>query len=73
MTKDEEAIPNEVSPEGEDQEENALVNGVEHEDAPLEGKQYLDELVEDNGTQGLPYPWDDKLDEQVHPAAPSIM
>ena len=72
VTKDEEAIPNEEGPKGEDQEENALVNRVEHKDAPLKGNQYLDESVEDDGTQGLPYPWDDQPDEQVHPAAPSI-
>ena len=71
MTEDE-AIPDEDGPEGEDQEGEALVNGVEQEDAPLEGNQYLNELVEDDGTQSHPYPWDNELDEQVHPVTPSI-
>ena len=72
MAEDKEAIPNEDGPEGEDQEEDALVDGVKQEDAPLEGNKYLDKLVEDDGTQSHPYPWDDELDENVHPAAPSI-
>ena len=72
VAEDEEAIPNEDGPEGEDQEEEALVNGVEQEDAPLEGNQYLDKLVEDNETQSCPYPWDNELGQQVHPVVLSM-
>ena len=72
VAKDEEATPDEDGPKGEDQEEEALVDGVKQEDTPLKGNQYLDELVKDDGTQSRPYPWDNELDEQVHPAAPSI-
>ena len=50
VAEDEEAIPDEDGPEGEDQEEEALVDGVEQEDALLEGNQYLNKLVEDDGT-----------------------
>ena len=58
--------------EEEDQEEAPPVDGVEQDDAQLEGDQYLDTLVEDDEAQGHPYQWDDKLAEQAQPGAPSI-
>ena len=55
-----------------DQKENPPVDGVEQDDVPLKGDQYLNNVVKDDGTQGHPYQWDDGLAELAQPEAPSI-
>ena len=56
LAEDEEGVPDRdhLEEEDQDQEEIPLVNGVEQDDAQLDGDQYLDMLVEDEGTQGRP-------------------
>jgi len=46
-------------PEAEGQEENPPVTQVKQENDLLEGNQYLNDFVEDDGAQGIPYEWDD--------------
>ena len=49
-----------------------MTESCEQDDTRLDGDQYLDTLVEDQGTQGHPYQWDDELAELAQPGAPSI-
>ena len=57
LAEDEEGVPEGDHLEEEDQEEAPPVNGVEQDDARLEGGQYLDMLVEDDVTsRALGYP-----------------
>ena len=72
MAEDKEGIPEGDHLEEEDQEETTPVVGVEQDDAQLDGDQYLDTLVEDEGTQDFPYQWEDELAELAQPEAPSI-
>ena len=72
LAEDEEGVPDGDHLEEEDQEEAPPVDGVEQDDARLEGDQYLDTLVKDEETEGHPYQWDDKLAELAQPGAPSI-
>ena len=72
LAKDKEGIPEGDHLKEEDQEETTLVIGVEQDDAQLNGDQYLNTLVEDEGTQGRPYQWDNELAELAQPEAPSV-
>ena len=54
LAEDEEGIPEGDYLEEEDQKETSPVIGVEQDDAQLNGDQYLNILIEDEGTQGCP-------------------
>ena len=72
LAEDEEGVPEGDHLEEEDQEVTPPVNGVEQDDTRLNGDQYLNTLVKDEGAQGRPYQWDDELAELAQPEAPSI-
>ena len=45
---------------------------VEQENDLLENNLYLNKLVKGDGTQDIPYEWDDELDMLAHEEAPSV-
>jgi len=63
MDEVEEGNPVEDYPEVEGQEGDPPVTQVEQENDLLKSNPYLDNLVEGDGAHGIPYEWDDELDE----------
>jgi len=72
MDKVEEGNPVEDYPKAEGQEEDPPVTQVKQENDLLKSNPYLDNLVEGDGTQDIPYEWDDELDVLAHEEAPSV-
>jgi len=72
MEEVEEGNPSKDYPEVEGQEGDPPVMQVEQEDDLLENNPYLDDLVEGEGVQDIPYEWDDELDVLAHEEAPSV-